>query len=179
MKQAADQAVRFTSVFDRLEMAGVVKKELVDSLNLSGPLARASGAAADVRIDHPYGLYFKIAPHNFVLEQGDVLARFRVKVATIINSINIIQKIIREMPQGEITAAYTLKNGLALSLVESARGQNVHFVYIQKGAISRYKVRTASFCNWQAIEHAVLGNIIPDFPLINKSMNLSYAGTDM
>ena len=55
----------------------------------------------------------------------------------------------------------------------------MHWVYIRQGRVERYKVRTASFCNWQAIEHAVLGNIVPDFPLINKSMNLSYAGTDL
>ena len=72
-----------------------------------------------------------------------------------------------------------IKDGYALSLVESPRGQSVHWVYIKDGLVDRYKVRTASFCNWQAMEHAILGNIVPDFPLINKSMNLSYAGTDM
>jgi Ni,Fe-hydrogenase III large subunit len=64
-------------------------------------------------------------------------------------------------------------------MVESARGQNLCWVWIKSGVIERYKVRTASFCNWQAIEHAVQGNIIPDFPVINKSLNLSYAGTDL
>jgi formate hydrogenlyase subunit 5 len=66
-----------------------------------------------------------------------------------------------------------------LALVEAARGQNMHWVYLRNGVIERYKVRMASFCNWQAIEHTVLGNIVPDFPLINKSLNLSYAGTDL
>ncbi|HXY74872.1 MAG TPA: hydrogenase large subunit, partial [Dehalococcoidales bacterium] len=74
---------------------------------------------------------------------------------------------------------FQIKDGYALSLVEAARGQNMHWVYIKDGLIDRYKVRTASFCNWQAIEHAVMGNIVPDFPLINKSLNLSYAGTDL
>ncbi len=65
-------------------------------------------------------------------------------------------------------------------MIEAARGQNLHWVYVRNGLIERYKVRTASFCNWQAIEHAVLGNVVPDFPpLINKSLNLSYAGTDL
>jgi formate hydrogenlyase subunit 5 len=72
-----------------------------------------------------------------------------------------------------------VRYGFALSLVEAPRGQSVHWLKIKDGFVDRYKVRTASFCNWQAIEHAVLGNIVPDFPLINKSMNLSYAGTDL
>ena len=70
-------------------------------------------------------------------------------------------------------------DGYALALVESARGQNAHWVYLKDGKISRYKVKTASFCNWIAMEHAAPGNIVPDFPLINKSMNLSYAGNDL
>ena len=69
--------------------------------------------------------------------------------------------------------------GCSFALVEAPRGQNLHWVYLKDGVVDRYKVRTASFCNWQAIEHAVIGNIVPDFPLINKSLNLSYAGTDL
>jgi Ni,Fe-hydrogenase III large subunit len=86
---------------------------------------------------------------------------------------------IGEMANGEFSALCQIKDGHALSMVEAPRGQNVNWVQIKNGLIYRYKIRTASFCNWQAMEHAVLGNIVPDFPLINKSMNLSYAGTDM
>ena len=74
---------------------------------------------------------------------------------------------------------FAVKDGFAAALVESARGQNFTWLNIKNGLVDRYKVRTASFCNWQAIEHAVMGNIVPDFPLINKSMNLSYSGTDL
>jgi formate hydrogenlyase subunit 5 len=70
-------------------------------------------------------------------------------------------------------------HGYALSIVEAPRVQNVHWLSIKNSLVDRYKVRTAYFCDWQAMEHAVLGNIVPDFPLINKSMNLSYAGMDM
>ena len=71
-------------------------------------------------------------------------------------------------------------DGHTLSLVESARGENL-CCCLDQGRVEsrRYKVRTASFCNWLVIEHAVQGNIIPDFPVINKSLNLSYAGTDL
>ncbi|HII02321.1 TPA: hydrogenase large subunit, partial [Methanosarcinaceae archaeon] len=77
------------------------------------------------------------------------------------------------------TSSTSGRSGYALTLVEAPRGQNLHWVYLKNGLVDRYKVRTASFCNWQAIEHAVLGNIIPDFPVINKSLNMSYAGTDL
>ena len=102
-----------------------------------------------------------------------------LKMEEILDSIKIIQEILCKLNNGEVSSLYEIKDGYTLSLVESARGQNVHWVFIKNGLVDRYKVRTASFCNWQAIEHAVLGNIVPDFPLINKSMNLSYAGTDL
>ena len=113
------------------------------------------------------------------LQNKDVLARFSLKAEEILDSIKIIQDVLCKLDSGEIFAPYQIKDGYALSIVESARGQSVHWVLLKNGLVDRYKVRTASFCNWQAIEHAVLGNIVPDFPLINKSMNLSYAGTDL
>ncbi len=64
-------------------------------------------------------------------------------------------------------------------MVESPRGRTLCYVRMCEGSIDRFALSTASFCNWMALEHAVLGNIVPDFPVINKSMNLSYAGTDL
>ena len=179
LKKAVEHILRLPSVLDRFETAGAVKKELIAPLHLSGPLARASGAAFDTRLDHAYGFYGKIVPSMYVREMGDVLARFKTKSAVIRDSVSLISQSIVGMPEGEIKSGYSLKNGFALSCTESCRGQNFHFLRIEDGKISRYKVRTASFCNWHAIEHAVLGNIVPDFPLINKSMNLSYAGNDL
>lgn len=179
LKRAVSQSLSFSGIIDRFETTGIVPTELVGLLNLSGPLARASGVPADVRVDHPYGVYTVLHPHMVIMNQGDVLARFKVKTATIEDSVRIIHHLIKELSRGEICVKYIPHDGHALSMVESARGQNLHFVDIQRGVINRYKIRTASFCNWQAIEHAVIGNIVPDFPLINKSMNLSYAGTDV
>lgn len=178
-KHHVEQSLASASVIDRFETTGKVRKDIIWPLNISGPLARASGEPADVRTDHPYGVYVSIPPKKIVFSQGDVLDRFNVKVATVEDSIRIIRKAIGDLPEGEICAPYEIRDGYAFSMAESARGQNIHFVHIRGNVISRYKVRTASFCNWQAIEHAVMGNIVPDFPLINKSMNLSYAGTDM
>jgi Ni,Fe-hydrogenase III large subunit/Ni,Fe-hydrogenase III component G len=170
-----------SSVVDRLETTGVIKKELVNLLNITGPAARASGVPVDTRFDHPYGICSDITPqfHKRIAENGDVLDRFNVKAAEINDSVMLIRHLIAQLIAGPVMTKMEVKDGYALSLIEAPRGQNLHWVNIKDGLIDRYKVRTASFCNWQAIEHAVLGNIVPDFPLINKSLNLSYAGTDL
>ncbi|MDD4137928.1 MAG: hydrogenase large subunit, partial [Methanoregula sp.] len=90
-----------------------------------------------------------------------------------------IERLLAAMPEGAVKTEPVVKDGYALALVESARGQNLCWVWIRNGVVERYKVRTASFCNWMAIEHAIQGEIVPDFPLVNKSLNLSYAGTDL
>lgn len=168
-----------TSVIDRLETTGVIKGEIVGPLNITGPAARAAGVPVDSRFDHPYGLYPQLGLQKRLGESGDVLSRLAVKAQEIKDSVSIIQRLVSEIKTGPICSPAATKDGYALSIVEAARGQNVHWVYLKNGLVDRYKVRTASFCTWQAIEHAVLGNIVPDFPLINKSLNLSYAGTDL
>jgi len=165
-------------VEDRFETTGVVKHELIKHLNLTGPIARASGVLKDTRQDNAYGLYKKIPISIKSKTAGDVQSRFGVKAEEIIESIRLIQKIISTMPAGDVKRKMALKDGFMISMVEAPRGQSMHYVHLKDGLVQRYKVRTASFCNWQAIEHAILGNVVPDFPLINKSMNLSYAGTD-
>jgi formate hydrogenlyase subunit 5 len=181
LKSATDSIYATSSVIDRLETTGVIKKELVNLLNITGPAARASGVAIDTRFDRSYGIYGDISAqfHKRIAEKGDVLDRFNVKAAEINDSAMLILNLIAGLVKGEICVGMEIRDGYALSLVEAPRGQNLHWVNIKDGRIDRYKVRTASFCNWQAIEHAVLGNIVPDFPLINKSLNLSYAGTDL
>ena len=174
-----------SSLIDRFSTTGILKKRLIVPLNLTGPIARAAGASYDVRLDHPYGIYKDKPPERAIKTTGDVLSRFKVKASEVLNSAELIQELIASIPEGAIVAETTgfalsnIPDGYALSMVEAPRGQNLHWVYVRGGVIERYKVRTASFCNWQAIEHAVLGNVVPDFPLINKSLNLSYAGTDL
>jgi Ni,Fe-hydrogenase III large subunit/Ni,Fe-hydrogenase III component G len=169
----------YFSVIDRFETTGKVKDEILSPLHITGPVARASGKMTDTRIDHPYGLYRELNMKVRTQQNGDVLARFNLKAQEVLDSVKIIQRLISALAGGEVSLPTTIRDGYALSTVESPRGQSVHWIQIKNGLVHRYKVRTASFCNWQAMEHAVLGNIVPDFPLINKSMNLSYAGTDM
>jgi formate hydrogenlyase subunit 5 len=181
-----DHVLSNASIVDRFETTGVISKKLVNILNLTGPIAKASTVFIDARVDNPYCLYKQIKIPRHALENGDVSARFKMKLLEINDSVGIIHKVMDIMSY--YPKEYTLlsekinnqyKDGYTLSVVESPRGQNIHWVYIRNGKIFRYKVKTASFCNWHAIEHAVIGNIVPDFPLINKSLNLSYAGTDL
>ncbi len=166
-------------VIDRFETTGSIGKHLVAPLNLSGPTARASGATIDTRIDHPYGIYNQLGVEEYPRQEGDVLARFHVKADETKNSIRLIQEVLERTTSGPLFAECKNTDGYGLSVVEAARGQNLHWLFIKNGRIERYKIRTASFCNWPAIEHAVMGNIVADFPLINKSLNLSYAGNDL
>jgi formate hydrogenlyase subunit 5 len=168
-----------TSVVDRFATTGVISGELLRPLNITGPAGRASGGKVDMRTSHPYGIYDRFAPTTRRLHDGDVLSRFTVKAAEILDSADLIERLITSTPEGPVCSDEPVRDGFTLSLVESARGQTLCWVSVREGKIDRYKVRTASFCTWQAIEHAVLGNIVPDFPVINKSLNLSYAGTDL
>ena len=93
--------------------------------------------------------------------------------------MRLLRDTVDRLEAGPVRSPCHPRTGYTVALVEAARGQNLHWLYLKDGRIDRWKVRTASFCNWLAIEHAVIGNIVPDFPLINKSLNLSYAGNDL
>lgn len=167
------------SVIDRFATTGVIRPALLRPLNITGSAARASGGKVDVRVNHPYGIYEQFAPKPQRLRDGDVLSRFTIKASEIMDSLDMIERLIAAISEGDVSTGAPLQDGYTLAMVESARGQNLCGVWIRAGVIERYKVRTASFGNWLAIEHAVQGNIVPDFPVINKSLNLSYAGTDL
>lgn len=175
--------IKAKSLFiDRVENTGTLKKKTAIDLNATGPAGRASGVHYDVRKSFPYEAYsdmeFEISMHN----NGDVNCRLNVKLEECLQSIRLIMQGV-SMLEGasvhsriETLPAYTS----ALGYTESPRGENIHWIMSGKNNdIYRYKVRTPSFCNWPALCEAVRGNIVPDFPLINKSFNLSYAGNDL
>ncbi len=175
----AEKALSVPTVLDRFSTTGVISPDLIIPLALSGPVARACGSGADTRIDHPYGIYLEKPPTLVYEPGGDVLARFTLKYQEVVASVRYIQELILFLPEGGVRSDVPISEGFALVATESARGMNLHFVQIRNGTVHRYKARTASFCNWYAIEHAVIGDIVADFPVINKSLNLSYSGTDL
>ncbi|MDD5605452.1 MAG: NADH-quinone oxidoreductase subunit C [Dehalococcoidales bacterium] len=166
-------------VIDRFDTTGIVLPMLIAPLSLSGPVARASGYDGDTRQLHPYSIYNELKYKVPVKTTGDVLARFKLKSEEIFSSVNLIRDLIANCSSGPVFLDFHPKSGQALAMIEAPRGRNLHWLKLKNGNIERWEVLTASFCNWLAIEHAVIGNIIPDFPVINKSFNLSYAGNDL
>jgi Ni,Fe-hydrogenase III large subunit len=176
-----EEVTETPTVMDRLETTGVLSSEAAKDLNIVGPSGRASGVDRDVRRDHPYAAYRDLSFKVPVLRQGDVHARFQVKSEEIIESIGIIEQAVSNMPEGELRTVvhYPEAGRTAMSLVESPRGELIHWIVSGDGRPFRHKIRDASFNNWRAMEVAVLGCIVPDFPLVNKSFSLSYSGNDL
>ena len=171
------------SLTDRLETTGVLTERTAWDHGVVGIVGRASGMDEDVRRDRPFAAYDQLAVKVACYRYGDVRARLRVRMDEIHESIRLIREICNKIPQGPLIATsdhHPRSGEWALSAVEGWRGEILYFVMAgENGRIHRCKVRDPSFVNWPAIQWAVVGNIIPDFPLINKSFNLSYAGNDL
>ena len=167
------------SVQGRFEGAGVLPGSVVEDLAVVGPVARASGANRDVRRDHPYGAYGELPIHVPCLAYGDVLARARVRIEEVVVSARLLADALGWLSSGPIRA--DVPPAVAFegwSAVESPRGELLYWVKGERGKLQRCSIKSPSFQNWPALPHAVIGNVIADFPLINKSFNLSYSGCD-
>ena len=171
------------SLTDRLETTGVLTERIAWDHGVVGVVGRASGLDQDVRRDRPFAAYDELSVKVPLYRYGDVRARMRVRMDEIHESIRLIREIYRKMPAGPLLGApgaVPEPGEWAASAVEGWRGEIVYFIMAgEQGRVDRCKVRDPSFVNWPAIQWAVVGNIIPDFPLINKSFNLSYAGNDL
>jgi Ni,Fe-hydrogenase III large subunit/Ni,Fe-hydrogenase III component G len=174
------------SLTDRLETTGVLTEQVARDHGVVGVVGRASNINRDVRRDHPFAAYGSVVFKVPVYQYGDVRARVRVRIGEIFESISIVRQACGRLSAGAqgptvVKIETTARPGdWALSAVEGWRGEILYVVMAgEDNRIHRCKVRDPSFVNWPAIQYAVLGNIVPDFPLINKSFNLSYAGTDL
>jgi len=175
----AEQALNTPSLEDRFEGAGVLAPTQAADLAVVGPVARACGMALDVRRDHPYGAYKNLNFDVPTWHYGDVMARARIRMMEVHASARLILDHLEALPEGPIRLSLPgIATGRALAAVESPRGELVYWLRVEEGKISRCHVRSPSFQNWPALPFAVTGNIIADFPLINKSFNLSYSGCD-
>lgn len=175
----AEQALNTPSVEDRFEEAGVLARTAAADLAVVGPVARACGIPLDVRRDHPYGAYKELKFDVPTWHSGDVMARARVRVEEVRTSARLILDCLRGLPGGPIRLPLSAAaSGKAFAAVESPRGELLYWLQQQEGRIKRCHVRSPSFQNWPALPFAAAGNIIADFPLINKSFNLSYSGCD-
>jgi Ni,Fe-hydrogenase III large subunit/Ni,Fe-hydrogenase III component G len=169
------------STRDRLERTGFLHPEKAAALGIVGVGGRASGVDLDVRRDHPYAAYGNLSVHVPVYREGDVLRRMQVRIDEVFESVAILGAALDNMPGGPYRASgAAIEPGrCALGAVEGWRGEILYWVRTgEENRIERCKIKDPSLNNWPALVEAVQGNIIADFPVINKSFNLSYSGTD-
>jgi|CXWL01.1.fsa_nt_gi Ni,Fe-hydrogenase III large subunit/Ni,Fe-hydrogenase III component G len=173
------------SFTDRVDGTGILTREAGRDLGIVGMAARASGIDMDFRRDHPHDAYEGLRFEVPVEEGGDVRARLMVRAREVEQSLLILRQVLDAMPgSSDAPMAVPLPEHLparssALGWVEAWRGPCTYWVATDdRGEIARVKITDPSSLNWPGIIQASPGNIIPDFPVINKSFNFSYSGND-
>jgi Ni,Fe-hydrogenase III large subunit/Ni,Fe-hydrogenase III component G len=166
---------------DRFLTCGHLAPELARSLGVVGFAARASGLRLDARADPGAEPYDRLEVAVKTQRAGDVAARVTVRFEEIFESLRLLRAIVEGIPLGEVATPFNTVGGRGRGLgrVEGWRGEVVIALEAEGGLIRRCHAHDPSWQNWPALEHAVIGNIVPDFPLINKSFNLSYSGHDL
>jgi Ni,Fe-hydrogenase III large subunit len=167
---------------DRFSGAGRLEPALASRLGVLGLAARASAQALDLRTDLPCVPYTDLSPRKIVLHEGDVAARVGVRFEELAESCRLLRRILGNAPSGPHVASVEVPpaDAFGVGLIEGWRGPV--FVALKAGvggSIRACHPQDPSVHAWPALEHAIIGNIVPDFPLINKSFNLSYSGADL
>jgi len=180
--EIVDIALHNHTVVDRFTGTALLSADHATEIGVLGPVARASGLALDARRAHPFtSLYSNHEPVRD--DAGDVMARFQVRVREFDQSIALVSSLLDQVeagrrPSAEIRVDHCRDSGVGI--VEGWRGAIVHRVETDaSGGLRRVKVVDPSFMNWPALSIALADTIVPDFPLANKSFNLSYAGNDL
>ena len=167
---------------DRFIGAGQVEPALAEQLGLTGLAGRASGQARDLRCDLPCQPYDQLGVRKIVRSEGDVAARVAVRFDETLESLRLCRVILEELPEGALHTALPEPpaGAFGIGAIEGWRGPVLLALQAgSAGTIRRCHPHDPSWQNWPLLEHAVIGNIVPDFPLINKSFNLSYSGQDL
>ena len=179
---AIDLCFDTPSVLARFEGTGPVSTDDAEALGLVGVAARACGLVRDARLHHPFGAWEGGFDTPVIEVDGDVFARGTVRRREVYASLALINKLLKKLPEGPVRAPLGPLAGdsLAVSFCEGWRGEVVHAAITDAaGRIARYKIVDPSFHNWSGLAMALRGQQISDFPLCNKSFNLSYCGFDL
>ncbi|MDD1622239.1 MAG: NADH-quinone oxidoreductase subunit C [Methylococcaceae bacterium] len=171
-----------SSLEDRFLGAGFLSPELASALGAVGFVGRASGQSFDVRKDVPYPPYQQLKVRVPMEDQGDVSSRFWVRHKELRACLRLLEQMLDGMPAGELVAPWLIPDADSegFAAVEGWRGEILCFVrFGTDNTIGRYWPRDPSVINWPALEKLTLGNIVPDFPVCNKSVNASYSGHDL
>lgn len=181
LRQLTKVMLSSQSLLDRMQTTGILKPEWALDLGAVGPPARAAGVKRDARVDLPYAAYPLLDFEIPIQKEGDVFCRLVQRIEECWQSFALIHQALERLPAGELIAelpdlpAYAVGVGCS----ESARGANVHWVMTGPGnTVFSYRVRSAAHCNWPVLPLCLPGNIVPDFPLVNKSFELCYACLD-
>ncbi len=167
---------------DRFLTTGRVLPELAAKLGLTGLAGRASGQAWDARAQFPCVPYDQLDVQMATHRNGDVAARVIVRFEEVAESIRLIRLMLEQLPAGELLSdvGNALEGSMGIGWVEGWRGEILVALHAGRdNRIHRLHPHDPSWQNWPVLEHAIMGNIVPDFPLINKSFNLSYSGVDL
>jgi Ni,Fe-hydrogenase III large subunit/NADH:ubiquinone oxidoreductase subunit C len=171
------------STLSRFERTGMLKYEQLLEIGTVGMSARMNALLRDIRVSHPYGLYNKVNHVPVIKHHGDVYSRVQIRKEEVLQSISYIRSLIENVPGSETVSNRKLSlkpDSFAISLTEGWRGEICHAAITDKnGDLAIYKVKDPSFHNWLALALAVRNNEISDFPVCNKSFDLSYCGHDL
>jgi Ni,Fe-hydrogenase III large subunit/Ni,Fe-hydrogenase III component G len=168
---------------DRFISTGVVEPKLAAQLGLCGLAGRASAQAWDARVQFASSPYDKLDVQMATYRNGDVAARVIVRFDELLESLRLQREILVNLIVDEEKPAMLEKlppNGFGIGMVEGWRGEVLVAIHTDaQGNLARVHPHDPSWQNWPVLEHAIIDNIVPDFPLINKSFNLSYSGQDL
>ncbi|MCM2358971.1 MAG: NADH-quinone oxidoreductase subunit C [Geobacteraceae bacterium] len=182
LANAVDLLWTTPSVMARLENTGTVSSDAAKDLGLVGPAARACGISRDVRRDHPFGIFRMSHIPSVMAGSGDVYGRTLVRWLEAEKSMEFLEEQLRQLPGGPLRNQPKAPAGdmIAVALTEGWRGEVCHVAITdQTGRFARYKIVDPSFHNWSGLALALRNEQISDFPLCNKSFNLSYCGFDL
>lgn len=169
-------------VQDRFRDAGVLMRETAEAFGAMGLVARASGLPCDLRANLPSAPYDRMELKSSMQTSGDVAARVAVRFDEIVASLRICCTLLENLAIGDVCTdvPYAQPDGFGLGIIEAWRGPVIVVLETgPSGSIRRCHAHDPSWQNWPLLEYAIMGNIVPDFPLINKSFNLSYSGHDV
>ncbi len=167
------------SLADRTVGTGIIRPSLAARMAAGGFVGRASGRACDLRVRPGYAPYDRLAVQAPLLIAGDVDARLRIRAAEIDESIRLLRVLLDKLPAGEISFGLPMVSGEGLGWAEGFRGDIWHWLRLDGGLIASVFLRDPSWLHWPLLEAAIEGNVLADFPLINKSINGSYSGVDL
>jgi Ni,Fe-hydrogenase III large subunit len=179
----ADYMFNNPGVLARFEGTGILTKEQAQLINAVGMVARTSGIPRDIRSSHPYYNFNELSHKAICLDSGDVQARAMLRRLEVTQSLEYIRTLLETCEEEPVTRINEIKlmpDTFAIAMTEGWRGEHCHCAVTDKnGNLMHYKVKDPSLHNWMALALVMRKNDISDFPVCNKSFDLSYCGYDL